>query len=260
MQLSSLTQKFNSYSFKTKGLFALDIQRVLSHILFVIFGPLMSFMVFKVYGIKISNLKEIRKKYKSFLSVSNGPVLICSNHLTLVDSTIQSICFNSIFGYLADYRSLPWNLPEKTNFYNKLSLRIICYLGKCIPVVRGASKDESKKSLNQMLHVLNKGDVISIFPEGKRSRSGFVDSVDFSYGVGQIMSGLDNENINVICLYMKGKHSGGFADYPIKGEEYYFEMEMITPKSELKGLRKVRDYSTQVITKLVEMEKEYFSK
>jgi len=176
----------------------------------------------------------------------------------MVDSIVQSAVFNSLWGYMKNYHSLPWNLPEKKNFYNKLHFRIICYLGKCIPVSRGVSSNEGKKLMHKMLYVLSKGDVLSIFPEGKRSRSGKVDDQDFSYGIGQILNECDGAR--VICLYMRGKNHGGFANYPTKGEDFYLKMEMIRPSSSLKGLRKVRDYSTQVIKKLVAMEEEFFGR
>lgn len=220
------------------------------------FGPLMSFVVFKIYKIKTDDLKGIRKKYRKFLNEGEGPLLICSNHLTRVDSLVQSAFFNSVWGYFLNYASLPWNLPEKTKFYHKWYFRLVCYLGKCIPVVRGGTSAQSKKTLKKMLHVLNKNDVLAIFPEGKRSRSGFVDTEDYSYGVGQLLK--ECPEARVLCVYLRGKKQNGFADFPLKGENFYFEMEMIKPQSDLRGLRQVRDYSSQVISKLKMMEEECF--
>ncbi len=237
--------------------FYLSLQRLLSRGLFFIFGPLVSFAVFKIYRIRTDNLSEVRKQYRKFLNQDKGPLIICSNHLTRVDSIVQSTFLNSIWGYWVNYRSLPWNLPEKTKFYHSWYFRLSCYLGKCIPVLRGAPSAESKRSLQKMLYILNKGDVLSIFPEGRRSRSGKVDTEDFSYGVGQILK--ECPNARVLCVYLRGKKHGGFADIPTKGEDFYFKMEMFKPKSDLKGLRKLRDDSTQIINKLHSMEEEYFS-
>ena len=257
MQSSSLALKFNNNTFSFTDKLYLEVQRFLSRLSFIIFGPIIFFLVFKVHGHKLGNLKATRKKYRKLLSEADGPVLVCSNHLTFVDSIIQAVFFNSIGGYLRNFQLLPWNLPEKKNFNHKLSHRIVCYLGKCIPVTRGASNSDGKKSLQKMLYILNKGDVISIFPEGKRSRSSMVDTEDFSYGVGKILN--ECENAKVLCLYMRGKQGGGFSTFPEKGQNFHFEMEMLAPKSQLKGLRKVRDLSTQVITKIAAMEKEYFA-
>lgn len=257
MQLSLSIQKFNKKVFSLSDESFLNIQRLLSKSLFFLFGPIISFVVFRYYGIKVDNLKSIRKRYKEILKEGEGPLIICSNHLTRVDSFVQSACLGSVWDYWFNYQSLPWNLPEKTKFYHKWYFRVICYLGKCIPVLRGAPSSEGKRTLNKMLHVLSKGDVLAIFPEGKRSRTGFVDTEDFSYGVGQLLTNC--KDARILCIYLRGKKEGGFADFPVKGEEFYFKMEVVSPKSDLKGLRQTRDYSTQIITKLHSMEKEYLT-
>jgi len=204
----------------------------------------------------VDNLKELRREYKELLKNAKGPVLVCTNHLTLIDSIIQAVALGSVSSYLLNFRLLPWNLPEKTNFYHKFHWRAVCYLGKCIPVIRKASPKETKNTTQKMQYVLAKGDVISIFPEGKRSRTGLVDDEDFSYGTGQLLK--SNSNVSVLCIYMRGKENGGFANFPEIGENFYFKMKMIKPASELKGLRKVRDLSVQVISEIKRMEEEYF--
>ncbi|OUR97903.1 hypothetical protein A9Q84_06820 [Halobacteriovorax marinus] len=205
---------------------------------------------------QVDNLKELRKQYKDLLKEAKGPVLVCTNHLTLIDSIIQGVILSSIPNYLLHFRRLPWNLPEKKNFYHKLHWRMVCYLGKCIPVTRKASPKQAKESTDKMLYILNRGDLISIFPEGKRSRTGIVDDEDFSYGTGQLLKSLPNTK--VLCIYMRGIKNGGFANFPSKGERFHLSMKMTTPTSELKGLRKVRDLSIQVISEIKKMEEEYF--
>jgi len=63
---------------------------------------------------------------------------------------------------------------------------------------------------------------------------------------------------HVLCVYMRGTKFGGFAEFPPKGEKFYLQMALFEPKSELKGLRWVRDVSTQIIGQLKTMEDEYF--
>jgi len=255
MRLSSSVLRFNKTDFGLFDKVLLDLQRQVSRGLFFFFGPLMSFVIFRFYKITTDNLEGIRKTYSELLKEGDGPLLICPNHLTRVDSIVQSAFFNSTWGYWRNHQSLPWNLPEKTKFYHHWYFRVICYLGKCIPVLRGAPSAESNKTLKKMLYILNKKDSLAIFPEGKRSRSGFVDTEDFSYGVGQILK--ECTEARVLCVYLRGRKSGGFADFPIKGEDFYCKMEMIKPKSDLKGLRQVREYSTQVVQKLHSMEEEF---
>jgi 1-acyl-sn-glycerol-3-phosphate acyltransferase len=109
-----------------------------------------------------------------------------------------------------------------------------------------------------MLYILNKKDVLAIFPEGKRSRTGFVDTEDFSYGVGQLLK--ECPQARVLCIYLRGKKAGGFADFPIQGEDFYFAMETLKPHSDFTGLKKVKEYSTQIIQKLYSMEEEFLKR
>lgn len=234
---------------------SLEIQRVVSRLLFVLIGPIMSYMVFKKYKITASNLYEIRQKYRSLVKNGMGPVLICSNHLTYADSIIQSVFLSSPFGHFVRFNHLAWHLPEKSNFEHNFMWKIICYLGKCIPVVRSGSPQQSKHSLSKMKYVLGKGDVISVFPEGTRSRNGLVDDINFSYATGQILK--DYESANVLCIYMRDKKNGSFAKFPQKNAEYYFEMSLIKINSEYKGMRRVKDISSIVIRQLKLMEENF---
>jgi len=200
-------------------------------------------------------LKQLREQYREIMK--ENPVLICSNHLTLIDSIIQGVIFNSILGHLIEYSKLPWNVPEKTNFYHNLYWRIFCYLGKCIAVNRQGSPEDAKKTREKMLYVIKKGDVLSIFPEGTRSRNGRINMNVFSYGTGQLLQHFPNTK--VLCVYMRGKKFGGFGDFPPTGENFHLDMKLFSPKSNLKGLRKVRDLSTQIVSRLRDMEQEYFA-
>lgn len=254
MQSSLSTQSLTSLPYKTK--LNLKLQRAASRCLFVVLGNLMRFLFKYKFKYKVENTKELRKEYKRLINETKGPVLICTNHLTLIDSIIQASTLVSVTDYLLDFRLLPWSLPEKTNFYHKWHWRMVCYLGKCIPVIRKASPKEAKESTQKMLHVLDNNELISIFPEGKRSRTGLVDDEDYSYATGQLLK--NHPNAKVLCIYMRGKKNGEFANFPDKGEEFYLSMKMTSPQSELKGLRKVRDLSKQIIGEIKLMEEEYF--
>jgi 1-acyl-sn-glycerol-3-phosphate acyltransferase len=235
----------------------LEVQRFISHVSFVFFGPLMSFLFHYRFRFSTYDIEEIRKRYRDTCREVDGPLLICTNHLTLIDSIVQSIILNSLGGYLSNYSSLAWSLPEKSNFYEKFHWRLICYFGKCIPVVRGSSAKERRKSVDKMKYVLKKGDTISIFPEGKRSRSGRVDNENYSYGVGNLIT--MGPEAKVLCIYLRGTQEGGFARFPQKGETFYLSMDLIEPHSKEKGKRAARDLSGQVINQLYSMEQEYFA-
>ena len=234
----------------------LEIQRAISYCLFVFFGPMLKLLSHYYFRYRVEDLNSIREQYRTLQRQTHGALIVCTNHLTFIDSLIQGVILNSMRGYLADFSSLPWNLPESTNFEHSLTYRVICYLGKSIPVTRRASPEQSRRTVSKMQYVLARGDNISVFPEGKRSRDGRVDDEDFSYGAGQLLA--NAPEAHVLCIYMRGMKFGGFAEFPAKGEEFYLQMALFEPKSELKGLRWVRDVSTQIVGQLKAMEDEYF--
>jgi 1-acyl-sn-glycerol-3-phosphate acyltransferase len=234
----------------------LIIHGAVSHCLFILLGPFVTCLFKYKFKYEVDDLKAAREKYQDILRNKKGPVLLCTNHLTLIDSVIQTTILNSTTGYLLNFSSFPWNLPEKSNYYNKYLLRLFCYLGKCIPVQRMTGSKNTKKTMAQIQFVLARGDVISIFPEGTRSRTGIIDDQNFSYGAGEILK--HSDAATVICIYLRGRKNGGFANYPTKGERFYIEIEAFSPKSEYSGLRKVKDLSIQIINKLKSMETKYF--
>jgi len=217
---------------------------LISQLLFIIIGPCIIFLFRYVFRYKIENLKEVRSQYKNIRKVYKGPLLICPNHLTLIDSVIHGVALNSIMGHFFNFSYLPWNVPERKNFYTNWVLGLLCYLTKCIPVKRGGSFKEGRISLKKMAYVLIKGDALSLFPEGKRSRSGNVDTHHFSYGPGHLLQMVPHAK--VLCVSMKGK-SSGFADFPPRGETFQINLKLFSPKSSLKGRHQIKDLSTQVI-------------
>ncbi len=235
----------------------LELQRAISYCLFVFFGPLIKLLFHFYFEYSVDDVKEIRRQYRAIQRQTQGALVMCTNHLTFIDSLIQGAILNSMWGYLRDFSSLPWNLPESTNFQHNPAYRVICYLGKSIPVTRRATPQESKRTLSKMCYVLQRGDNISVFPEGKRSRDGRVDDQDFSYAAGQLLERATTAH--VLCIYLRGMKFGGFAKFPPKHEKFYLKLALFEPASELKGLRRVRDVSTQIVGQLKLMEEEYFN-
>ncbi|MBS0327202.1 MAG: 1-acyl-sn-glycerol-3-phosphate acyltransferase [Proteobacteria bacterium] len=236
---------------------ALRIQRLLSYAGLIVSGPVLLAIYHLRFRYSAHGLREVRARYRALRAAHPGPLLICSNHLTLVDSIIQAIVLGSLWTYLRHPAALPWNLPEAKNYYHSWSWRLTCYLGRCIPVERGASRERATFAQARMNYVLERGDAIAIFPEGKRSRDGRVDDRDFSYGVGQLLNQVPGAG--VLCIYLRGMRFGGFADFPPAGERFYLQLEMLAPQSASHGLRRARDLSAQVIARIRKMEADYFA-
>jgi 1-acyl-sn-glycerol-3-phosphate acyltransferase len=236
---------------------ALRVQRVLSYLSLIVFGPVLLAVYHFRFRYSAHQPRQIRAEYRALRAAHPGPLLICSNHLTLIDSIVQAVLLGSIWHYLRHPGALPWNLPEAKNFQHNMTWRLICYLGRCIPVHRGASREQAKLAEARMQYVLGRGDAICIFPEGKRSRDGLVDDRDFSYGVGQLLN--QSPNVSVLCVYLRGMRFGGFADFPRMGERFYLRLQMLAPQSASHGLRRARDLSAQVVARIKAMEDDYFA-
>lgn len=194
----------------------------------------------------------IRARFRELAGNANFPILVCSNHLTLVDSVILAWALAPVRGYLAHYDWLPWSVPEKANFAGTFFWRVAAFLGKCVYVTRGGDREGVRRTLNRIGYLLASGEMVCIFPEGGRSRTGRVDTENFTYGVGQIVQAVPETR--VLCVYHRGRNQEGFSDYPARGDEYAVDLEIIRPVTESTGLRGARDMSRQIIGKLAEME------
>src|SRR5574340_133825 len=215
---------------------ALRVQRVVSYLGVVVLGPVLLALFRFRFRFSAQGLQQVRAEYRALRAANPGPLLICTNHLTLIDSIIQAIVLASLRDYLRHPSALPWNLPEARNVDRRWGWRLVCYLGRCIPVRRGSTPEQARLAQERMHYVLDRGDAIAIFPEGKRSRDGRVDDREFSYGVGQLLN--ENPRAKVLCVYLRGMRFGGFADFPRVGERFYLALQILTPQSASRGLRR----------------------
>ena len=206
----------------------------------------------------IKDLREIRRSFKNMLKESDGPILVCANHLTKIDSAIINWSLASTWTYWKSFRSFPWNMPERARYAKNLILRFICYLGSCIPIDRGGDREKVNKSLDKIAYLMRKGHTVTIFPEGKRSIIGKIDPEDYSYGVGRLVKAA--QNCKVLCIYLRGDKQDGSSSIPKRGAKFYFDMKLVTPETPFKGLRATKDIAEQIIKHLHEMELQYFSK
>ncbi len=87
-----------------------------------------------------------------------GPVIIASNHINLIDPALHAFCVRRPFRTMAKVEL----------FRTKLLAFILRPLG-AFPVTRGKA---DKRSFSTAANVLNDGDALLIFPEGTRSKTG----------------------------------------------------------------------------------------
>jgi len=236
--------------------FHLRLQTALGSLTSWLLAPLY-FLFMKFRGYRIRDLDKVRRQWAGLLENHRGPWLICGNHLTLIDSIIMIYALVSLGGHVTKFHRLPWNLPERANFQRSLFMTIMCYLSKCIPVNRGGDREEMQATLAKCNYLLARQQILMVFPEGTRSRSGRVDTENFSYGVGRFLQ--DHPDCRVLCVYLRGDAQATYGDLPRRGDTFTITMDAFLPNvPDGQGLRAQRDLAGQIVRRLAQMEEGYF--
>ncbi len=231
-------------------------QRFLSLLVAPLWVPLLGLIMRFFFGWRVENVRALRKQYSQLRRTEDRPVMICANHLTMLDSAILAGALGTPWSYLRDFAAMPWNVPESQNFAGTRLARWLAYLFKCVPIERGGGK-KVIQSLQRVSWLLQQQETLLIFPEGGRSRSGRVTSENPAHGVGRLLAA--NENCLVICAYLRGAEQQSWSKLPKRGERFRLELRPFSPTSEKRGLRKSRDLTQQILTELSDMEASYFA-
>jgi hypothetical protein len=232
------------------------VQREVGRLLAPIWTPIVVLVMRFGMGYQIHDLAAVREKYAQLRDVSPAPLLICANHLTMVDSFLVAWALAPTWRYCLYFNELPWNVPERKNFATSLWERVSAWVMKCVPITRGGPRGEVAEVLERVAGLTKKGEVALIFPEGRRSRTGRVEVDDAGWGVGRIIAALPG--CRVVCVYMRGRKQETWSQAPARGDVQDVEVECIEPKSDAKGLRRSRDFSRQVVAQLASMERKHF--
>jgi 1-acyl-sn-glycerol-3-phosphate acyltransferase len=235
---------------------ALAVQRAVGRLLSPVWVPATVALMRFGLGWRIADAARARREYRHVWRLHEGPLLVCANHLTLIDSAIIAWALGSWTWFLAHYASLPWNVPERRNFSSSLGSRVLVYLMRCVPVERGGDRNEVAGVLARLEYLLRRGEAVLLFPEGGRSRTGRVDVENVTYGVGRVIAALPG--CRVLCVYLRGEHQDEFSDLPARGERFHVRLTALQPTSAMSGMRAQRDLSQQVVHTLADLEREYF--
>lgn len=246
----------DSIDLSAKERAGLKLQALLGWTAFPVVGPGSIAYMLLIRRHRIVGLDAARRVYTRALATGR-PTLVCANHLTMVDSAFLHHGFGSIADYLRSFRRFAWNVPAVENFKGSRALRAITYLGKTIPIDRAGDAEHHKNVLDKMKHLVTHGEVVTIFPEGGRSRTGRVDPASVTYGIGQVLKDLDRPQ--VVCAYVRGEKQATFSTLPARGDTIHFYAEILEPTTKERGLRAARDLSRQVIAKLKAMEDAHFA-
>jgi hypothetical protein len=123
-------------------------------------------------------------------------------------------------------------------------------------VPRGGDRQQVVHVLERLAHLLRSGEVVLMFPESGRSRTGRVDTGATADGVGRLIK--DVEGCRVLCVYARGDAQRSWSNLPARGETFTIATRVVEPRTDLRGLRASRDLATQVVQHLADMEREYF--
>lgn len=235
---------------------ALARQRRVGRLLGVVWLPLCELLIRLAFRWRIEGLADLRRQYRQLRAESGAPLLICPNHLTLLDSAVVAYALGSGGFYLRHYDALPWNVPERRNFASVWWQRALVWLMKCIPVERGGDRRAVAETLDRVLFVLERGDAVLVFPEGQRGRGARIDAGVNTYGVGRLIKSLPG--CRVLCVYARGEKQQAWSALPARDQDFRVRLECFEPKTDLRGLRGSVDLTRQVLLRLADMERRHF--
>lgn len=201
---------------------------------------------------RVEGLRAVRREYRRLRAQVPGALLVCPNHLTLIDSALVAWALGSPVWWWRHFSELPWNVPEETLFASTRSRRLLAWLLKCVPIRRGGDRRRMAETLGRLLHLLQRGESVLIFPEGGRSRVGRVDVEARTYGVGRILGAVPG--CRVLCVHLRGVGQREMGDLPRRGESFRVRLSLYEPSSAARGLRRSVELTREVLEQLARLE------
>ena len=241
--------------FRTRA--AHTFQREVGRLAAVFWVIPIAFILRVLMGYRIKDVAQVRARYRALLKESDHPLLICPNHLTMMDSAVVAWALGGSWWYLFHYSRMPWNLPEYNNYSSQLPTRLGAWLIKCIPVIRGGRREDVSRVIKRVQHLLSRGETALIFPEAARSRSGRVEVDAVAHAVGRILTSVPGSQ--PLCVYLRGDRQQTWSTVPARGDSFYIDFVVGELHSDHSGMRRSRDFSRQIVDRLFGMEEEYFA-
>jgi 1-acyl-sn-glycerol-3-phosphate acyltransferase len=236
---------------------ALALQKAIGRLTVFVYAPLIVFLLRWVMGYRFRDIETVRRQFLEIREHHPGPLLLCPNHLTMIDSAIVAWGLASPLRYAVRYRLLPWNLPEQTNFASPI-VRALCYLAKCLPIRRGGARGPQQAVFAKCARLLGEGHPVLVFPEGRRSRTGAIDPSAMAHGVGRLVRSVPN--CAVLCVYLRGDHQTRHSSVPRRGECFSMDLKLIHPQSSSRGVRASREITLAILAELGAMEQAYHAR
>lgn len=148
---------------------------------------------------RIRDLGLVRRRFAHLIKdKEKEPILVCLNHLTRIDSLILAFVCVPIGQFFTHYSLMMWHVLD---FGRLQPFRILCAFVKTIAITRMGDRNNIRLMQEKVKYLLLKGNLVVIFPEGTRSKSGRVDTQNFQYGAGSIIR--DLPGCRVLCAYVR---------------------------------------------------------
>jgi len=238
--------------------FSLFAQREVGRLWSVVWVPASIFVLSVIMRYRIRDVRDLRRRFRTLVKETDKPIVICPNHLTMVDSALVTWALGGPWWLVFHYRWVPWNLPEYHNFASVWVSRAAAWATKCIPIVRGGERNQVSKVLKRIQHVVSRGDTAIIFAEGGRSRTGRIQMETIAHGMGRIINSIPD--CHALCVYLRGDRQDRWSTIPKRGDSFYVDFEFFRPESENSGMRRSRDFAMQIADRLVQLEEKYFAR
>ncbi len=236
---------------------ALRVQRLVGHLSALVWIPVCVILIRYVFRWRIEGVEDTRRAFRE-LRASKGPLLVCPNHLTMLDSFLVAHALGSPVWHMLHFSaSMPWNVPERRNFASTWWKQALVYLMQCVPIERGGDREAVAGVFARLGHVLGRGNPVLVFPEGQRSRTGRVDPKASTYGVGRLVK--SQPGCRVLCVYLRGEKQESWSDRPASDQSFHVSLECFEPKSDHRGLRGSVDLSRQILSCLAALEERHLA-
>jgi 1-acyl-sn-glycerol-3-phosphate acyltransferase len=219
--------------------------------------PLATFLMRFAFRWRIRDVARSRAEFARVRGEDSRPLLVAANHLTMADSALIAWGLGSTSYFLRHYASLPWNVPEQSRVESSWLWRVLAYLMKCVPVPRGGQRRTVARVIEGLRELMRRGEVVLMFPEAGRSRSGRIERESLAQGVGRLIQDLGD--CRVLCVYMRGDRQRSWSNMPCVGDTFSVATRLVEPRTGLRGVRASRELACQVLDHLVEMEDAYWS-
>src|SRR5207245_534912 len=86
---------------------ALELQRQISRLLSPLWIPGVAAVLWLALGYRVEGMERLRREFRRIRRQTRGPLLICANHLTMIDSAIVACALGSPGWYLLNFSAVP---------------------------------------------------------------------------------------------------------------------------------------------------------